>query len=159
MTLKRSIAGLLAALLCQAAQAQFYVGLEASATRLEEPRWRGQGAGLIVGWVAHRHLAFEVGARRLGSDHLVSREAAGHLIEATGLWRIPIDGVFNAYARAGVAQLRSGLADALPNGDRARPLVGLGLHVLVREPLALRVELQRVGSGLTGLRAGLVYPL
>ena len=153
------IAFALLAALGAAAQAQTYLGLEASATRLEEPRWRGQGAGLIVGWTASRHLAFEVGARRLGKDHLASRETAGHLVEATGLWRIPIDGGLNAYARLGVAQLRSGLADQLPNGDRARPLLGLGLHVLVREPLALRFELQRVGSGLTGLRAGLVYPL
>ena len=150
---------LVLAVASQGAWAQAYLGLEASATRLEEPRWRGQGAGLILGWVASRHLAFEVGARRLGSDHLASRETAGHLVEATGLWRIPLDGNYNAYARLGVAQLRSGLADALPSGDRLRPLLGLGLHVLVREPLAFRFELQRVGTGLLGLRAGLVYPL
>lgn len=158
MSIKPWLALALALLVSQGAQAQFYAGVEGSATRLDEPRWRGQGLGVIGGWVANDYIAFEVGLRRLGSDNMASREAAGHLVEATGLLRIPFGGIYNAYARAGMAQLRGSLAGQIPNGDKARGLIGLGLHVVVSEPLSLRFELQRVGSGLVGLRAGVVYP-
>lgn len=158
MSIKPWLALALALCVSQGAQAQFYAGIEGSATRLDEPRWRGQGLGVIGGWVANDYTAFELGLRRLGSDTLASRVAAGYLIEATGLVRIPFDDGFNLYARAGVAQLRGALAGSMSNGNRVRGLVGVGLHVVAIEPLALRLELQRVGKGLIGLRAGFVYP-
>jgi hypothetical protein len=153
---KHWIAFALSAALCQGAQAQAYAGLEASATRLSEPAWRGRGAGLILGWVANDHLAFEFGWRRLGSDLVVDQPQAGSLWEASALWRYELSGDINAYARAGVAQVRGELARSVSNGDRVRPLLGLGLHVRVGQNWALRAEAQRVGSGLTGLRLGLV---
>jgi hypothetical protein len=153
---KHWIAFALAATLFQGAQAQVYAGLEASATRLSEPAWRGRGAGLILGWVANDHLAFELGWRRLGNDLVVDQPQAGSLWEATGLWRYQLSDAVNAYARVGAAQVRGELADAVRNGDRLRPLLGLGLHVLVAKDWALRAEAQRVGSGLTGLRLGVV---
>lgn len=156
MKTKYWIAFALAAALSHGVQAQAYMGLEASATRLSEPQWRGRGAGLILGWVANDHLAFELGWRRLGSDLVVDQPQAGSLWEATGLWRYELGGRFNAYARLGAAQVRGELADVARNGDRLRPLLGLGLHVRVAKDWALRAEAQRVGSGLTGLRLGVV---
>lgn len=152
-----SCAALLAALsLAGPAQATTYVGLEASATRVDRPEWRGRGAGLILGRVLSDHLAVELGWRRLGSDLVVDQPQAGSLWEASGLWRYELSGDINAYARAGVAQVRGELARAVRDGDRIRPLLGLGLHVRVGEHWALRAEAQRVGSGLTGLRLGVV---
>lgn len=147
---------LLALGLASPAQAEFYAGLEASATRFDEPDWRGRGAGLILGRTLSDHLALELGWRRLGSDLVVDQPQAGSLWEASALWRYELSGDINAYARAGVAQVRGELARSVSNGDRIRPLFGLGLHVRVGQNWALRAEAQRVGSGLTGLRLGLV---
>lgn len=155
--LRSSCAALLAALSLSApAHATLYAGLEASATRVSDPDWRGRGAGLILGWVANDHLAAELGWRRLGSDLVVDQRQAGSLWEASALWRYELSGDFNAYARAGVAQVRGELARSVADGDRLRPLLGLGLHVRVGQHWALRAEAQRVGSGLTGLRLGVV---
>lgn len=150
------LAALPAVLFAGSVHAQPYLGLEASATRLDEPKWRGRGAGLIAGWVANERLAFELGWRRLGSDLVVDQKQAGQLWEATGIYRYELSGDWNAYARLGAAQVRGELAKSTPDGDKIRPLLGLGLHVRAGQNWALRAEAQRVGSGLVGLRLGVV---
>lgn len=137
-------------------RAQPYAGLEASATRLSDPSWRGRGVGVIGGWVLSDTWATELGVRRLGSDLVVNQPTSGSLWEVSLLGRMNLSGGLNAYARLGASQVSGALADSHPKAGRVKPLLGLGLHALVTENWALRAEVQRVGSGLVGLRLGLV---
>jgi hypothetical protein len=136
--------------------AQPYAGLEASATRLSDPSWRGRGVGLIGGWVLSDTWATELGVRRLGSDLVVNQPTSGSLWEISLLGRMNLSGGVNAYGRLGASRVTGALADAHPKAGRLKPLLGLGLHALVTDNWALRAEVQRVGSGLVGLRLGLV---
>lgn len=149
------LALLLAALALPAA-AQPYAGLEASATRLSDPKWRGRGVGLIAGWVVNDHTAVELGWRKLGRDLVVNQPTDGSLWELSAIGRIALSGDMNAYVRGGLSQVRGELADAAPKAGRVRPLLGVGLHTRMADNWALRAEVQRVGSGLVGLRLGVV---
>lgn len=99
------------------------------------------GLKLYGGWRAHPNFSAELSAMRLGrlAGPLGSAKADGYALDALGL--LPLTNQWSAFARAGLAQVKTRVPGA---SDRETvPKFGAGAQVLLGAGWALRGEWER----------------
>lgn len=101
----------------------------------------GTAAKLYGGWRLHPNFSAELSAMRLGrlSGPLGSAKANGYALDAVGL--LPLSPDWSAFARAGVAQVKTRIAGASDRGTV--PKFGVGTQYQLGAGWALRGEWER----------------
>lgn len=101
----------------------------------------GTGLKLYGGWRLHRHFGAELSAVQLGKLNGATGDAKarGYGLDAVGY--LPLNADWTAFARAGVAQIKTSVPGA---SDRnSAPKVGLGAQYQLSPSVALRGEWER----------------
>lgn len=158
-------AALLAASSAFAAQpGTLYAGVDAGTTKMDDVSGRSSSAGAFVGYNLHENLAIEAGYRRMGEFALytygtysdVDFDAASVSLVGT----LPLGGGFSLLGRVGYNRLEAeakvrgyGTGKAHDSGTVA----GIGVSYAITPKFAARLELQRPGSDVSNLSAGISY--
>lgn len=132
--------------------ADLYVGADAGVTHTRVLSETRGSLGLYAGATLGDRFAAEFGWRRVGQDPHADIASASLLVRSNWSQR------WSLYGRLGLGRLSS----EIPNGNdagRTRLLWGGGLHGGLTKNLAMRVDLQVVGSGTQHLGAGFMWRL
>lgn len=148
---------------CAAFAAQpntFYAGADVGKTRASDD-WseRETSYGAFAGYNFHPNFAVEAGYRRLGEDRFGGYKLTADQLSLSVVGSLPVADKLSVYGRLGVNRLEGKVSSGgiSVSDTTTKALVGVGVSYAFTPAVSGRVELQRAGSGITNLSAGVAY--